>query len=297
MALHTDREYEADLTTLRQQFLRIGGLVEHMIGDALRATFQRDEQLALSVAERDKEVNRSELDMDELCLKVLALRQPTASDLRFVTFSMKAITDLERIGDLAVNVADRAAELSRDPPLQQTPELGRMAELAQAMLHDALDAFVNRDATAADAILTRDDEVDQLYWSFFRQLLVVMQNDRTAVDRAIRLLFVAKHVERLADHVTNLAELVIFMVRGQDIRHPRSRLAVSKARRRTPCPVTSWSTTRRTCARCSSTTSFRPASRSSAPRTGGRRWSGCARPPPTWCCSTCCSRTCQAPRC
>jgi len=99
-----------------------------------------------------------------------------------------------------------------------------MAELTKAMLHDALDAFVNRDAVAADDILTRDDEVDELYWRFFRQLLIVMQNDRTAVERAIRLLFVAKHVERLADHVTNLAELVIFMVRGQDIRHPRSRL-------------------------------------------------------------------------
>src|ERR1700722_9386720 len=224
MTLHTDREYEADLQSLRQHFLRIGGLVEQMIGNALQATFDRNEQLALAVAESDKEVNRSELEIDELCLKVLALRQPAASDLRFVTFALKAITDLERIGDLAVNVADRAAELSREPPLQMYPELGRMAELAKAMLHDALDAFVNRDAVAADDILTRDDQVDELYWRFFRQLLVVMQNDRTAVERAIRLLFVAKHIERLADHVTNLAELVVFMVRGQDIRHPRSRL-------------------------------------------------------------------------
>ena len=111
MTLHTDREYEADLQTLRQHFLRIGGLVEQMIGNALQATFDRNEQLALSVAESDKEVNRSELEVDELCLKVLALRQPAASDLRFVTFALKAITDLERIGDLAVNVADRAAEL------------------------------------------------------------------------------------------------------------------------------------------------------------------------------------------
>jgi phosphate transport system protein len=224
MTLHTDREYEADLQALRQQFLRIGGLVEQMIGNALQATFDRNETLALAVAESDKEVNRSELEIDELCLKVLALRQPAASDLRFVTFALKAITDLERIGDLAVNVADRAAELSREPPLQLYPELGRMAELAKSMLHDALDAFVNRDAVAADGILTRDDQVDELYWTFFRQLLVVMQNDRTAVERAIRLLFVAKHIERLADHVTNLAELVVFMVRGQDIRHPRSRL-------------------------------------------------------------------------
>ena len=227
MALHTDREYEADLQSLRQQFLRIGGLVEQMINDALQATFDRNEVVAMAVAERDKEINRSELEMDELCLKVLALRQPTASDLRFVTFAMKAITDLERIGDLAVNVADRAAELAREPPLTVLPELGKMAEIAKGMLHDVLDAFVNRDASAADAILTRDDEVDKLYWSFFRQLLRVMQSDPASVERGIRLVFVAKHVERLADHVTNLAELVIFMVRGQDIRHPGSRLTAS----------------------------------------------------------------------
>ncbi len=227
MALHTDREYEADLQTLRQQFLRIGGLVEEMIADALRSTFERDEQSAMAVAERDKEINRSELEMDELCLKVLALRQPTASDLRFVTFAMKAITDLERIGDLAVNVADRAAELAREPPLPMLPELGQMADIAKSMLHDVLNAFVNRDANAADVILTRDDQVDKLYWSFFRQLLEVMRSDPASVERGMRLVFVAKHVERLADHVTNLAELIIFMVRGQDIRHPGSRLRVS----------------------------------------------------------------------
>lgn len=222
--LHTDREYEADLQALRQRFLRIGGLVEQMMQDALLATFLRDEQLALSVAERDKEINRSELEIDELCLKVLALRQPTASDLRFVAFAMKAITDLERIGDLAVNVAERAAELAREPPLTLNPELATMSDLAKGMLHDVLDAFVNRDAESADLILKRDDQVDELYWSFFRHLLQMMRAEPTAIERGIRLMFVAKHVERLADHVTNLAELVIFMVRGQDIRHPRSRL-------------------------------------------------------------------------
>lgn len=220
---HTDREYEADLHSLREKLLLMGGLVEEMIRDALKAAIDRDAALARSVMERDKQVNRSEVDIDKLCLRILALRQPAASDLRFVTFALKVVTDVERIGDLAVNVAQRATELAAEPPLPLPPEISRMSELVQVMLREALDAFVHSDAEAASAVAQRDDEVDALYRQLFARELALMRSDPSAVDRAARQLFLAKHLERLADHVQNLSEMVIFMARGKDVRHPHSR--------------------------------------------------------------------------
>ncbi|MHB1843287.1 MAG: phosphate signaling complex protein PhoU [Deltaproteobacteria bacterium] len=221
--LHTDREYEADLHQLRQRLLLMGAQVEEMIRDAVRAMLERDERLAASVVERDRVVNRGEVEVDELCLRILALRQPTASDLRFVTFALKGVTDVERIGDLAVNIADRATELSREPPMPLPPELARMAESVQEMLRQALDAFVRGDAEAAKGVLRQDEAVDELYRQLFQRSLEVMRSSPDAVLSATRQLFVAKHLERLADHVTNVAEMVIFMTSGTDIRHPGSR--------------------------------------------------------------------------
>ena len=165
---HTDREYEADLHALREMLLLMGGQVEEMIRDALLAAINRDAVLAKSVMERDKGVNRAEVEVDKLCLRILALRQPAASDLRFVTFALKIVTDVERIGDLAVNVAQRAAELAAEPPLPLPPEISLMSELVQQMLHLALDAFVRGDADAAEAVAKRDDEIDELYRRLFR---------------------------------------------------------------------------------------------------------------------------------
>ncbi len=220
---HTDREYEADLRQLREKLLLMGGQVEEMIRDAVRSMLERDERLAAQVAERDKLVNRGEVEVDELCLRILALRQPTASDLRFVTFALKAVTDVERIGDLAVNITDRVAELSREPPLPLPPELPRMAEAVQRMLRQALDAFVRGDADAAAEVLRQDQGVDDLYREAFQRALGLMRSNPDAVPSATGQLFVAKHLERLADHVTNVAEMVIFMARGTDVRHPGSR--------------------------------------------------------------------------
>jgi phosphate transport system protein len=222
---HTDREYEADLHSLRERLLLMGGLVEEMIRDALKAAIDRDAALAHAVIERDKQVNRSEVEVDKLCLRILALRQPAASDLRFVTFALKVVTDVERIGDLAVNVAQRATELAADPPLPLPPEISKMSEVVQVMLHQALDAFVRSDPEAAEAVAQRDDEVDALYRQLFDRELALMRSDPAAVDRAARQLFLAKHLERLADHVQNVAEMVIFMARGKDVRHPHSREA------------------------------------------------------------------------
>jgi phosphate transport system protein len=220
---HTDREYEADLHALREMLLLMGGQVEEMIRDALLAAINRDDALAKSVMQRDRQVNRSEVEVDKMCLRILALRQPAASDLRFVTFALKIVTDVERIGDLAVNVAQRASELAAEPPLPLPPEISLMSGLVQQMLHLALDAFVRSDAEAAHAVAQRDDEIDELYRQLFDRELALMRSDPSAVDRAARQLFLAKHLERLADHVQNLAEMVIFMAHGKDVRHPGSR--------------------------------------------------------------------------
>ncbi len=220
---HTDREYEADLHLLRERLLLMGGIVEEMIRDALQAAIARDAALAQAVIERDREVNRSEVEVDRLCLRILALRQPAASDLRFVTFALKVVTDVERIGDLAVNVAQRASELAAEPPLPLPPEISQMSSLVQNMLHQALDAFVRGDAAASKAVADRDDEVDALYKQLFDREMALMRSDPGAVDRAARQLFLAKNLERLADHVQNVAEMVIFMAQGKDVRHPGSR--------------------------------------------------------------------------
>ncbi len=222
MTTHTDREYEADLHLLRERLLLMGGIVEEMIRDALTAAIERDAALAQAVIDRDREVNRAEVEIDRLCLKILALRQPAASDLRFVTFALKAVTDVERIGDLAVNVAQRASELSAEPPLPLPPAVARMAALVQTMLHQALDAFVRGDADAAGALASRDDEVDALYVEVFGRELDAMR-DPAVIQRALRQIFLAKNLERLGDHIQNLAEMVIFMAQGKDVRHPHSR--------------------------------------------------------------------------
>ena len=220
---HTDRTYEAELNELRQMLLTMGGLVEDAIARAVRALIERDTSVARAVIEEDKRVNRLEVEIDELCLRLLALRQPAASDLRFITLALKVVTDLERVGDLAVNIGERAAELNALPQLKPYIDLPRMSQAAQAMLKDALDSFVAADTAKARDVLRRDNEVDELYHQLFRELLAYMIADPTAIQRAAAILFICKHLERIADHATNLAEMVIFYVEGRDVRHPHSR--------------------------------------------------------------------------
>jgi phosphate transport system protein len=223
MATHTDKAYEAELKDLREKLLEMGGLVETAIDSSVRAITERDSELAEQVQTRDRVINRMEVDIDNACRRILALRQPAASDLRFITTALKIVVDLERMGDLAVNVAERALDLSRAPPLGPQHDLQKLADLAEAQLKSALDAFVAGDVAKAQEVMRGDDLIDALYLKIFNGVLALMMEDSRNIRRATALMFAAKHLERFGDHATNLAEMVVYMVRGTDVRHPKSR--------------------------------------------------------------------------
>src|SRR3954453_13212336 len=216
---HTDRGYENELTRLRERLLRMAGRVEQMIADSVRALVEQDVQLAQRTIESDRFVDRAEVETDELCLVILARRQPVASDLRFITLALKMVTDLERIGDLAVNICERPIDLGQAPPLKPWVDVPRMAGIVQGMVRDAIDAFVAGDADRAQSVVDRDESLDELYTRVVRELLSTMLNDGSKVERGIHAQSVAKWLERMGDHATNLAEQVVFMVKGKDIRH------------------------------------------------------------------------------
>lgn len=216
---HTNREYEQELRRLREQVLRMGAKVEEVISGSIRALVERDTPLANRMIAADHRVNRMEVDIDELCLQILARRQPVASDLRFITIALKLVTDLERIGDLGVNICERVIELNDEPPLKPYVDLPHMAEEVRGMLREALDAFVAGDPDRAQAVIDRDKNVDAYYSQIFRELLTYMMEDTHNIYRATRLQSIAKYLERIGDHATNLAEMVVFMVKGKDIRH------------------------------------------------------------------------------
>jgi phosphate transport system protein len=216
---HTDRDYEQELSRLREQVLLMGAKVEETVGCAIRALEERDSALAGRVVTLDRQINRLEMEIDELCLRILARRQPVASDLRLLTTTLKLVTDLERIGDLAVNVSERVLELNEEPPLVSQADLPTMARVVLEMLRDVLDAFVNRDVERAERVIARDKIVDAVYANIFRELFATMIENPRNIYRATRVQSIAKYVERIGDHATNLAEMVVFMVRGKDIRH------------------------------------------------------------------------------
>ena len=218
--LHTDREYEAELRRVRNNLLAMTGRVEAMIDDSVRAILDGDQALARKTIEEDHKVNRIEVDTDDLCLLILAKRQPLASDLRFITLAMKMVTDLERIGDLCVNISERALALGGFQPSYVAPTISRMAEINRALLRAAIDSFVGRDAEAAQRVWDRDEEVDQLYIQACDTVQDRMHEQPSDfLQRGVHLQAVAKFLERIGDHISNLAELVIFMVKGKDIRH------------------------------------------------------------------------------
>ena len=223
MPQHTDRAYEQQLSKLRASVLEMGGLVEDQIAQAVRALTEHDGALARATIERDHTVNRLDVEIDELCLKLLALHQPAARDLRLITTGLKITTDLERIGDMATHIAERALELDAELPVEPKAEsmidLPLMANLARSMLHRALDAFVREDADLALEVCQSDDAIDKLHSQLFRALLAFMVEDPATIGRTMRLLFVSKYLERVGDHATNIAEMVIFLVKGRSIRH------------------------------------------------------------------------------
>lgn len=220
---HTSRHYEHDLKELRDKILLIGGHVEELIASSMKALIQADAELAKKSIKLDQEINRLEKQIDELCINILALRQPTASDLRFIITSLKIVTDLERMGDLGVNIAQRALDLLSEPPLKPYIHLPILAQMAQKMMKDSLDALVKGSESLAESVMANDDAVDDLTHKIIDELMVLMKEDTQNINRGVKLISVAKYLERLADHSTNVAEMVLFMMRGEDVRHPALR--------------------------------------------------------------------------
>ena len=213
------RHFHEELEALKQTLLAMGGLVEDQIRRAMRALLERDDVIAQDVIDRDRQVNTYDVEVDEQCVNLLALHQPAAGDLRFITTAMKIVTDLERIGDQAVNIAQRALELNREPQLKPYIDLPRMADKAQRMVKESLDAFVARDTALARQVCAEDAEVDALKEQIFRELLTFMMEDPRTVSRAIRVILISRFMERVADHATNIAEMVIYLVEGKMVRH------------------------------------------------------------------------------
>jgi len=217
---HFERHhFEEELQLLKNRLLNMGALVEERVHDATHALIDRRIDTAERIIGSDQDVNDLQIEIDDRCLRLLALQQPMASDLRLITAAMKINADLERIGDQAVNIAEQAVRVLAHPPLKPIIDLPRMAEIAERMTRESLDAFVRKDAKLARAILARDDEVDQLKDQVFRVLLTYMMADPGTIERALGLILVSRHLERIADHATNIAEDVIFVVEAKDVRH------------------------------------------------------------------------------
>lgn len=219
MLKHTDAYFEQQLNQLNEKILEMGAAVEMMIANADQALVKRDSNLARQVIRDDQTVDQLEVAIDDLCLAVLALHQPTAIDLRAVIVGLKISTDLERVGDLACNICEQVIELNKEEPLKPYQDLPLMAAKSQKMVREALDAFVNRNAAVARKICEADDEVDDLGHRIYSELNQIMENSSEAVRRGIRLIIVSRQLERVADHATNIAESVNFLVKGEDIRH------------------------------------------------------------------------------
>ena len=213
------KHYFEELNHLKEMVLRMGGLVEKMTHDSVQALVERKRRKFPEVQEMEKQVNQLHMDIDEMALGMIALRQPTATDLRFITAAMKINTDLERIGDQAINIVEQAEELLSVPPVKPLIDIPRMAGIAEEMLKDALDAFVRGDVESAYRTIEKDDAVDQLKDQVFRELLTFMMADASTIARSMDLILVSRHLERVADHATNICEDVIFMVKGKDVRH------------------------------------------------------------------------------
>jgi phosphate transport system protein len=214
-----ERPFDEELKSLKEKLLEMGARAEEQIALAVRGLKQREEKMACRVLDREEAINLLDIELDEMCLRLLALRQPMAADLRFIASAMKISSDLERIGDLAVNIAERTIDLLKEPELKPLIDIPRMAQMAQEMVRDAINAFVNRDDKLAREVCERDDRVDELNQQVFRELLTYMMQDPGTISVAVDLILVGRHLERIADHATNIGEDVIYMVRGKTIKH------------------------------------------------------------------------------
>ncbi|HUA57112.1 MAG TPA: phosphate signaling complex protein PhoU [Verrucomicrobiae bacterium] len=211
--------FREELEELQRKLLEMGGLVEAAIHNSIDALVERDEDKAKEVLWTEAQINQKEIEIDDLATRQLALFQPMARDLRFLTSAIKMNSDLERMGDLAVNITEGALRLMNEPAVKPLVDIPKMAGLTETMVHKALDAFAKRDADLARQVLLSDDEVDHLRDAVYDELLLFMQEERTTINRSVSLMFIAQNLERIADHATNIAEDVLFLVKGIDVRH------------------------------------------------------------------------------
>ena len=216
------RHFQDDLDTLKQRLLSMGGLAEERVRESISGLMDRDSAALDAVLRGDQPINDLHMELDDRCFKLLALHQPMAADLRVIVAAVKINTDLERVGDLAVNIAEAGKRYLRHAPVKPLIDIPRMGEIAQSMLRDALDAFVRRDIALAEAVLAQDDIVDGLKTQIFRELLTYMLQDPHTIEPALDLILISRHLERIGDHATNVAEDVIFILSAKDVRHPGS---------------------------------------------------------------------------
>lgn len=213
------RYFDEELKELKEKILQMGTISEEMIDYATKALMEEKEELIQEVFTRENKINQLHIEIDEMALQLLALHQPTAIDLRFITAGIKINSDLERIGDLTINITDNILTLLKQPQLKPYLDLPRMNLFAKEMLRKSLDAFINKDVELARSVLLMDTEVDNLKDQIFRELLTFMLSDSQAIERALALILISRHLERIADHATNIAEDAIFIVMGKDVRH------------------------------------------------------------------------------
>ena len=215
-----ERQFDQELNILKEDLLKMASLAEEAIAKSIKALVERDSTLAQEVIDRDREINLLEIEINNQCLKLLALKQPMAIDLRFITSAMKIISHLERIADQAVNISQRTLELIKQPLLKPLIDIPRMAKLAQEMVKTSIDSLVNKDSLLAKRIGERDNLVDDLNDQIFRELLTYMIEDPRTIKRAIELILVGRHLERIADLATNISEEVVYILNGKNIKHP-----------------------------------------------------------------------------
>jgi phosphate transport system protein len=216
------RKFDKELDELKKKLIHMAALAETMIDRTISELVRRDERLAQKVPEYEEELNRLQMEIDEEAMRLLATRQPVASDLRFILAATKINGDLERIGDLAINITENVHVLAQQAPLKPLIDIPRMADLARRMVRESLEAFVGDDVLLAQSVIMTDDQVDALKNQILRELLTYMMADPRAIERGLALILISRHLERIADHATNIAEDVIYMIQGRDVRHPRT---------------------------------------------------------------------------
>src|SRR6266481_37568 len=226
-AEHIIKSYDEELTRLNKMVVEMGGLAESQLAAAIDAVIRRDSELAARVIEDDAAVDQLERELDNLAIRLLALRQPMARDLREIFAALKMASDLERISDYAANVAKRAIALNQTPPVRPVYALPRMAHLAELLIKDVLDAYVARDAEKAYSVWIRDAELDEMYSGLFRELLTYMMEDPRNISACTHLLFMAKNIERIGDHATNIAENLYYLVNGTPLEEVRPKGDIS----------------------------------------------------------------------